>query len=285
MLVYLGIGLVALLVMLQFNLRRFTPDSWIYRMLVFKHNRNASNGWPWVVLAATLLAMTIKFGTGPEGSGVKVNLFGFQPSEIVKYLIILFLAGFFAANEKLISEYTQLEQTLVVLFLRVDRHFSNLIAVPVTGRSGPAMVVCFTFIVLFSFSRGDFMFMAGAVVLYVIVSWVVKNVWLSALITATIAALFMLFKRRQLSESAMMVLIIMAAFLTIDQIPYLGKLFPGPVQRLVDRKAIWQDAWNNEVYGGDQVANGLWAMSSGGVSGQGVGEGFAKTIPEAHILI
>jgi hypothetical protein len=36
------------------------------------------------------------------------------------------------------------------------------------------------------------------------------------------------------------------------------------------------------VYGGDQVANGLWAMSSGGVLGQGIGEGFAKTIPEAH---
>jgi cell division protein FtsW (lipid II flippase) len=282
MLVYLGIGLVALLVMLQFNLRRFTPDSWIYRMLVFKHNRNASNGWPWVVLAATLLAMTIKFGTGPEGSGVKVNLFGFQPSEIVKYLIILFLAGFFAANEKLISEYTSWSKRWSFFSFALIAILVTLLLFLLLGDLGPAMVVCFTFIVLFSFSRGDFMFMAGAVVLYVIVSWVVKNVWLSALITATIAALFMLFKRRQLSESAMMVLIIMAAFLTIDQIPYLGKLFPGPVQRLVDRKAIWQDAWNNEVYGGDQVANGLWAMSSGGVSGQGVGEGFAKTIPEAH---
>ncbi|WP_299467054.1 FtsW/RodA/SpoVE family cell cycle protein [Mucilaginibacter sp.] len=282
MLVYLGIGLVALLVMLQFNLRRFTPDSWIYRMLVFKHNRNASNGWPWVVLAATLLAMTIKFGTGPEGSGVKVNLFGFQPSEIVKYLIILFLAGFFAANEKLISEYTSWSKRWSFFSFALIAILVTLLLFLLLGDLGPAMVVCFTFIVLFSFSRGDFMFMAGAVVLYVIVSWVVKNVWLSALITAAIAALFMLFKRRQLSESAMMVLIIMAAFLTIDQIPYLGKLFPGPVQRLVDRKAIWQDAWNNEVYGGDQVANGLWAMSSGGVSGQGVGEGFAKTIPEAH---
>jgi cell division protein FtsW (lipid II flippase)/cell division protein FtsI/penicillin-binding protein 2 len=282
MLVYLGIGLVALLVMLQFKLRRFTPDSWIYRMLVFKHNRNASNGWPWVVLAATLLAMTIKFGTGPEGSGVKVNLFGFQPSEIVKYLIILFLAGFFAANEKLISEYTSWSKRWSFFSFALISILVTLLLFLLLGDLGPAMVVCFTFIVLFSFSRGDFMFMAGAVVLYVIVSWVVKNVWLSALITAAIAALFMLFKRRQLSESAMMVLIIMAAFLTIDQIPYLGKLFPGPVQRLVDRKAIWQDAWNNEVYGGDQVANGLWAMSSGGVSGQGVGEGFAKTIPEAH---
>jgi cell division protein FtsW (lipid II flippase)/cell division protein FtsI/penicillin-binding protein 2 len=282
MLVYLGIGLVAMLVVLMLKLRKFTPDSWAYRMLVFKHNRNAANGWPWVVLAATLLAMTIKFGTGPEGSGVKVNLFGFQPSEIVKYLIILFLAGFFAANEKLISEYSSWNKRWQFFSFALIAILGTLMLFLLLGDLGPAMVVCFTFIVLFSFSRGDFMFMAGAVVLYVIVSWVVKNVWLSALITAAITALFMLFKRRSLSESALMVLIIMAAFLTIDQIPYLGKLFPGPVQRLVDRKAIWQDAWNNEVYGGDQVANGLWAMSSGGVSGQGVGEGFAKTIPEAH---
>jgi cell division protein FtsW (lipid II flippase) len=281
-LVYLGIGLATMILMMQFNLRRFTPDSWIYRMLVFKNTRTASNGWPWVVVAAGLLAMTIVFGTGPEGSGVKVNLFGFQPSEIVKYLIILFLAGFFAANEKLISEYTRWTKRWSFFSFALIAILVTLLLFLILGDLGPAMVVCFTFIALFSFSRGDFMFMAGAVVLYVLVSWVVKNVWLSALITASIVALVMMFKRRSLSESAIMVLIIMAAFLTIDQIPYLGKLFPGPVQRLVDRKAIWQDAWNNEVYGGDQVANGLWAMSSGRVSGQGVGEGFAKTIPEAH---
>jgi cell division protein FtsW (lipid II flippase) len=281
-LVYLGIGLATMILMMQFNLRRFTPDSWIYRMLVFKNSHTASNGWPWVVMAAGLLAMTIVFGTGPEGSGVKVNLFGFQPSEIVKYLIILFLAGFFAANEKLISEYTRWTKRWSFFSFALIAILVTLLLFLILGDLGPAMVVCFTFIALFSFSRGDFMFMAGAVVLYVLVSWVVKNVWLSALITASIVALVMMFKRRSLSESAIMVLIIMAAFLTIDQIPYLGKLFPGPVQRLVDRKAIWQDAWNNEVYGGDQVANGLWAMSSGRVSGQGVGEGFAKTIPEAH---
>jgi cell division protein FtsW (lipid II flippase) len=282
MLTYLGLGLIAMLVMLQFNLRRFTPDSPVYRMFVFTNIRSAANGWPWVVVATGLLAMTIFFGTGPEGSGVKVNLFGFQPSEIVKYLIILFLAGFFAANEKLISEYTSWTKRWSFFSFALIAILVTLMLFLLLGDLGPAMVVCFTFIALFSFSRGDFMFMAGAVVLYVLVSWVVKNVWLSALITAGLVALFMIFKRRQLSESAMMVLIIMAAFLTIDQIPYLGKIFPGPVQRLVDRKAIWQDAWNNEVYGGDQVANGLWAMSSGGVSGQGVGEGFAKTIPEAH---
>jgi cell division protein FtsW (lipid II flippase) len=281
-LVYLAIGLVAMLVMLFFNMRRFTADSWLYRLVFFKNYQRAANGWPWVVIAAGLLAMTIKFGTGPEGSGVKVNLFGFQPSEIVKYLVILFLAGFFAANEKLISEYTSWTKRWSFFAFALIAILVTLLLFLLLGDLGPAMVVCFTFIALFSFSRGDFMFMAIAVVIYVLCSWVLKNVWLSALATAVIVGLLMLFQRRKLSESAIMVLVIMAAFLTIDQIPYLGKLFPGPVQRLVDRKAIWQDPWNNEVYGGDQVANGLWAMSSGGVSGQGVGEGFAKTIPEAH---
>ena len=30
------------------------------------------------------------------------------------------------------------------------------------------------------------------------------------------------------------------------------------------------------------IANGIWAMASGGIKGQGIGEGFGKTIPEAH---
>ncbi|MEO5646945.1 MAG: FtsW/RodA/SpoVE family cell cycle protein, partial [Chitinophagaceae bacterium] len=73
-----------------------------------------------------------------------------------------------------------------------------------------------------------------------------------------------------------------SGFLLLDQVPVLDSMFPGPVKRLVDRKAIWQNAWDNEVFGGDHVANGIWAMSAGGVTGQGVGEGFGKTIPEAH---
>ena len=124
--------------------------------------------------------------------------------------------------------------------------------------------------------------MVGAVVLYVLAVWVFKNVWIATAVTAGGLLLYMLIKRKQLSESAIMALVVIAGFLLLDQIPYLEKLFPGPVQRLMDRKAIWQDAWNNEVFGGDQVANGIWAMSSGGITGQGAGEGFAKTIPEAH---
>ncbi len=281
-LLYLGLGLAGIVITMFAKLRKFNVDNSLYRMFIFKNNRKAANGWPWAALALTLLVLTLVFGTGPEGSGVKVNLFGFQPSEIVKYLIILFLAGFFATNERFISEYRSYRKRWSFFYLALIAIVVAILLFLILGDLGPAMVVCFTFIVLFSFSRGDFMFMIGSIVLYVLAAWVLNSIWLATAITLVVVVLLMVFKRKQISESTIMALMIIAGFLLIDQIPYLDKVFPGPVKRLTERKAIWQDAWNNEVYGGDQVANGIWAMSSGGISGQGVGEGFAKTIPEAH---
>ena len=281
-LIYLVLGFGAMAVLLGCNIRRFNVDSTIYRLLVFKNNPKAANGWPWIIIAMTLLILTIRFGSGPEGSGVKVNLFGFQPSEIVKYLVIIFLAGFFSINEKFISEYASWRKRWSFFSFALIAICITLFLFLLLGDMGPAIIICFTFIILFSFSRGDFISMAVAVVFYVLLTWLFKNVWLSTLFTAVAVVVMMLFKNRRLSESAVMALIIISAFLTIDKIPHLDKLIPGPVERLSDRKAIWEDAWDNEVYGGDQVANGLWAMSGGGITGQGVGQGFAKTIPEAH---
>lgn len=275
-------GIAGIIVMMLFNLRYFTTDSLLYRLFIFKGLRKAANGWPWALMAMGLLVLTILFGTGPEGSGVKVNLLGFQPSEIVKYLVIIFLAGFFAVNEKFISEYTSLNKRFSFFFFALFAILATIFLFLILGDLGPAMVCCFTFIILFSFSRGDFAIMVAAIVVYIVSIWIVKNVWIGTAITAALITFYTLFKRKQISESAVMALVVIAGFLLLDQIPYLDKLIPGPMHRLTDRKAIWQNAWDNEVYGGDQVANGIWAMSSGGVSGQGVGEGFAKTIPEAH---
>lgn len=281
-LIYFEGGILGIIVLMLFNLRYFTTDSALFRLFVFKRVKKAANGWPWALLAMGLLVLTILFGTGPEGSGVKVNLLGFQPSEIVKFLVIVFLAGFFAANEKFISEYTSLNKRFYFFFFAVFAIVTTIFLFLILGDLGPAMVCCFTFIILFSFSRGDFAQMVGAIVLYVVSIWALKNVWLATAVTAGGLLLYMFIKRKQLSESATMALVVIAGFLLLDQIPYLEKLFPGPVHRLTDRKAIWQNAWNNEVFGGDQVANGIWAMSGGGLTGQGAGEGFAKTIPEAH---
>ncbi len=280
--IYFCIGLADILILQFINLKKFTTDSGFFRLFIFKDGRKAANGWPWALAATGLLFLTILFGTGPEGSGVKVNLFGFQPSEIVKYLVIIFLAGFFATNEKFISEYPSFNKRLSFFVFAVIAIVTTILLFLVLGDLGPAIVCCFTFIILFSFSRGDFMQVIAAMVLYAITIWVFKNVWLATGVAVAALALYMLIAKKKLSESAVMALVVVSGFLLLDKIPVLAKILPGPIQRLVDRKAIWSDAWNNQVYGGDQVANGIWAISTGGITGQGAGEGFAKTIPEAH---
>jgi cell division protein FtsW (lipid II flippase) len=279
-LVFFGLGILCIIIMLSVNLRKFNVDSRMYRMLLVKNVFSKAKGWQWAIAALGLLALTIVFGTGPEGSGVKVNLFGVQPSEIVKYSIILFLAGFFASNERFITEYSSWHKRWFFFSFALIAMVIAILMYLLLGDLGPAMVVCFTFIILFSFSRGDFMMMLTAIIIYVFSAWFL-NVWIATLATIALVSLIMVINKKT-SESAMMIIMVMAAFLLIDQVPYLGKLIPGPVNRLTERKSIWQDPWNNEVYGGDQVANGIWAMASGGISGQGVGNGFAKTIPEAH---
>ena len=275
-------GIVSVIVMMLFNLRHFTTDSYFYRFFILKNNRRAANGWPWAMGAIGLLILTILFGTGPEGSGVKVNLFGFQPSEIVKFLVLFFLAGYFATNEQFISTYSSWKKRSSFFLFAVIAIVASIFLFLIIGDLGPAMVVCFTFIILFSFSRGDFIQMAAAIVLYTICVWVIDNIWIATAVAIGLMVLFMLFKKKKLSESAVMALVIMSGFMLLDKVPYLEQLFPGPVQRLIDRKAIWQNAWDNEVFGGDHVANSIWSMATGGITGQGVGEGFAKTIPEAH---
>jgi cell division protein FtsW (lipid II flippase)/cell division protein FtsI/penicillin-binding protein 2 len=280
--IYFCIGMAAILAFQFINLRKFTPDSGLFRLFIFKNNRKAANGWPWALAAMGLLCLTILFGTGPEGSGVKVNLFGFQPSEIVKYMVILFLGGFFTANEKFISEYPSFNKRLSFFLSAIIAIVATILLFLIMGDLGPAIICCFTFIILFSFSRGDFIQVVAALILYAIATWIFKNVWVATGITVAALALYMLVAKKRLSESAVMALVVVSGFLLLDQIPVLAKVIPGPIQRLVDRKAIWSDAWNNQVYGGDQVANGIWAISTGGITGQGAGEGFGRTIPEAH---
>lgn len=280
--IYFCIGMAGILVMQFINLRTFTADSKFFRLFIFSNAKKAANGWPWALGAIGLLALTILFGTGPEGSGVKVNLFGFQPSEIVKYMVIVFLAGFFAMNEKFIAAYSSWNKRLSFFTTAVVTIVTTILLFLVLGDLGPAIVCCFTFIILFSFSRGDFQHVVAAMILYALAIWLLNDLLITTAIAVGVLVLYMIISKKQLSESAAMALVVVGGFLLLDKITWLAKIIPGPMQRLIDRKAIWADAWNNQVYGGDQVANGIWAISSGGITGQGAGEGFAKTIPEAH---
>lgn len=52
-----------------------------------------------IVTAIILAALLVVFGRGPRGTDAKINLFGFQPAEAIKLLVVLFLAAYFSDRD------------------------------------------------------------------------------------------------------------------------------------------------------------------------------------------
>src|SRR5262245_18514715 len=51
---------------------------------------------------------------------------------------------------------------------------------------------------------------------------------------------------------------------------------------LADRVRMWEAPWDNVARGGDQIAQALWAMSSGAQFGTGMGLGDTRYLPAGH---
>ena len=145
----------------------------------------AANGWPWAIAAIGLLVLTILFGTGPEGSGVKVNLFGFQPSEIVKFFLLLFLAGFFTTNEKFISEYTRWQKRWSFFSFALYRNRRIHLSYSwywVTLDRPWFYVLHSSF--FFLFQEAILYSPSATAVAYVLLIWLLQNIWVATLIVA-----------------------------------------------------------------------------------------------------
>ncbi|GAB3805951.1 hypothetical protein GCM10028819_40330 [Spirosoma humi] len=284
------IGLVGMTILSQLNVGRFYA-SWRYDWLFTLRNRASVrlSGWTWLVLAAGLAALTLLIGSGPEGSGVRVNLsllgLTFQPSEITKYLLLLFFAGFFAANEQQLRQLPDLRWRFAVSFGALAGAGLLMLLYLLLGDMGPALVVCFTFLLFYSIARGNLPLTLATGVGYGVALWLLPGAVATLLcLVAVIGYLFWKGDARSktgtgwialLAEAPVLLLLVMAMFAFGDQLPFVG-------DRLADRKAMWLSPWNNDVYGGDHLAHGYWALASGGWTGQGLGKGFANAIPAAH---
>jgi cell division protein FtsW (lipid II flippase) len=190
-----------------------------------------------------LSVLLIAFGYGPGTSDAKVNLFGFQPVELIRILLILFLAGYFAGRWDILRHAREqrpalarfarlgvppLEYTLPV-FACVGL---SLLFFFLQKDMGPALVFACLFLVLYSIARkGTLMAAAGLALLF--------------------------------------------AGFTAGHI--LG--FPRTVH---DRVSMWASPWDNLVHGGDQLAQSLWAYATGGLFGTGPGLGDPALVPAAH---
>ena len=111
-------------------------------------------------LAFALFAALLRFGSGPTGNDSKVNLGPFQPVELIKILIVFFVAGYFARNWERLRDLR--EQRLRPLDVpRFSHTLPVMLAVAIALAMffvlkdlGPALVVGFLFLAMFAVARG-----------------------------------------------------------------------------------------------------------------------------------
>ncbi|MFN2137290.1 MAG: FtsW/RodA/SpoVE family cell cycle protein [Candidatus Promineifilaceae bacterium] len=189
-----------------------------------------------------LLASTLLFGVNPSGFGAALWLplplpflggIYFQPSELLKLLLVVFLASYFAERETL---------------LRGDRARGGLRgALPYLA---PLLLMWGFCMILLVWQRD-----LGAAALFFLVF---------------LAMLYLATGDRRYVIAGLLLLLLAAA------IAYL--LFDVVALR-VD---AWWNPWPEAFDRAFQIVQSLYALASGGVLGQGVGQGFPTYIPVVH---
>ncbi|MDE6304384.1 MAG: FtsW/RodA/SpoVE family cell cycle protein [Paramuribaculum sp.] len=251
----------------------------------------------WTVLAGAfgLLCMLYFFGTGPEGSDAKVNLFGFQPSEISRVLIVIFIAWFFARKAMLIQDFSQ--RLTQRTFLRQLSTISWILfgmmvlmgAYMVLSDMGPALVVLISFILIYSMARRDFAQLLLGLMTFTVLMLGTRCLSTSLAILLPAAAIWfagwgMLWfhKDKQIYESAILLNFVILVYSLAGRI-----LDAVNLHDLADRfnnrtDMAWGGVWDNDVLGGDQVVQGIWSMATGGPTGLGLGNGSPAIVPAGH---
>ena len=197
-----------------------------------------------LIASFILSALLILFGSGPGTSDAKVNLFGFQPVEIIRLLLVFFLAGYFANSWDVLRHARESRPMLARLTRRFD--------IPPMEYTLPA-AVCVALSIAFFFLQKD---MGPALVF-----------------ACLFLALYGVARGSALVPAVGLWLVACGFFLG-----YMA----GVPHTVGERVSMWLSPWNNMVHGGDQLADSLWAFSTGGATGMGIGLGDPQLVPAAH---
>ncbi|OFW06571.1 MAG: hypothetical protein A3H96_12955 [Acidobacteria bacterium RIFCSPLOWO2_02_FULL_67_36] len=197
-----------------------------------------------LALALALATMLLAFGSGPGSSGVKVNLFGAQPVEVIRLLVVFALAAYFGRRLELVRELSEPPTA--------SRPWLRYLSVP-RWRDVRPVVVSMALVLAFFFLQKD---LGPALVL-----------------SCVFLGLFGIARGK--------VGLVVAGFALLLA-GFTVAYWTGVPSLVRDRVMIWGDPWNNGVPGGNHVAHGLWALATGGPWGSGAGLGSPNAIPEGH---
>jgi len=198
---------------------------------------------PPLALALALAALLLLVGSGPGTSGVKVNLFGAQPVEAIRLLVVFALAAYFGRRVEFLRELSEPPSSRGWLrFVRLPRRHDV-----------QPVVASMALVLAFFFLQRD---LGPALVL--------SCVFLGMYGVA----------RRRTGMVAAGILLLLAGFA--------AAYWTGVPATVRHRVMIWANPWNNGVTGGNHVAHGLWALATGGAWGSGAGLGSPTAIPEGH---
>ena len=279
------------------------------------------------LLAALFITALLFTPFGAAVGGMTVNLkFGgivFQPSEIAKYLIIFFMAGYFSTNADKIVQFSAKGntslfgakiKTLAAILLGLGALMGLYL---ILGDMGPALVLAFTFIVLYSIIKSkvdledaspndrmkriftcDIAMLIYGVVSFLAAIYVGNHLHsMQAFCWAWFGVWIVIgFIRRQLYETPILFNILIAAFIfggtLLSDIPESNSVtekLHNIGERLNDRNEMCTNTWGTLPIGDEadagentQVAEGLWGLATGGFSGQGLGNGSPHFIPAFH---
>lgn len=141
----------------------------------FQYHNFAKFTYTPLLAAFGLFVGLVIFGSGPAGSDAKVNLGPFQPVEIIKILVVFFMAGYFTQRWEWLRDLRYKTLALRWLNLPRIRHALPVIFAVACGLAmffilkdmGPALVMGFVFLSLFAIARGKLGLAALGVVLLI----------------------------------------------------------------------------------------------------------------------
>ena len=194
--------------------------------------------------ALALSAVLLLFGSGPAGSNAKVNLGPVQPVEAIRLLLGLFLAGYFARRWELLRQIRGRTVRRITL--------PDWLHLPRLDYLLPVVVGIATALLFFFLQR---------------------DLGPALFVSCVFLAIYAIARNR--------VGLALAGLSVLTAGFYLGYLL-NISSTLSARVHMWRSAWDNVARGGDQIAQAMWALGTGGMFGTGLGLGDTRYVPAGY---